>query len=625
MAERLHVQHYHSTGGTEPTAANLKDGEIAVGLKAGEEKLFIKNTTGRVVEFVTKAATDAAIKTAVDKAAYIKTTGSTQAGDDGVIDFTNGFNFEVGTEAGIDIDNTNSQYSSTLYTSDSSVRVTNSAVTIDTKITDASFDSSGFSVVTKEREGVTHTLSFNDLGSLKVDGKNVLTSETYKGTITGVTAGNGLTGGGSASTSSTGLTLNVGAGNGITVAADAISVKAGTGITVDTNGVSISNAYKEDIAKGVSAYTEFNAFMTGVNDKDEVINTLVEIQEYIKNDYAGYISLLNDVTEAKRYNGTITGVTAGKGLTGGGSSSTGSTGLTISHSDTSSVATGSTFGPTSNVTGTNGTTVVIPNFKVDEFGHVVSASTITYTSKDTDTHYTGTTVVCGTNTGTTDAAALNGTVHLNFVENGTVRSSHTIKGSGSVSVSANTNKEIIINVPETNLATTAVTGTTKLVNGDLKTRLYNDGEAAAAAHTHSQYLTGYTEQYKGTVTSVSVSGANGLTGSGTVTSSGSVTISGVTATSGATGVSKLVTGDLKSKTYANGEAAAAAHTHSQYLTGLENLHTEVEGQEGSIVIKRVEGENCFSAVSDIKVDEYGRVTECILTDYIITGIDCGTF
>ena len=94
----------------------------------------------------------------------------------------------------------------------------------------------------------------------------------------------------------------------------------------------------------------------------------------------------------------------------------------------------------------------------------------------------------------------------------------------------------------------------------------NDKNVSLEGHTHNQYLTGYTEQYKGTVTSVSVSGANGLTGSGTVTSSGSVTISGVTATSGATGVSKLVTGDLKNKTYANGEAAAAAHTHSQYLS-----------------------------------------------------------
>ena len=55
------------------------------------------------------------------------------------------------------------------------------------------------------------------------------------GTITGVTAGNGLTGGGSSGS----VTLNVGAGNGITVEADTVSAKAGTGtgISVDTNGI----------------------------------------------------------------------------------------------------------------------------------------------------------------------------------------------------------------------------------------------------------------------------------------------------------------------------------------------------------------------------------------------------
>ena len=71
----------------------------------------------------------------------------------------------------------------------------------------------------------------------------------------------------------------------------------------------------------------------------------------------------------------------------------------------------------------------------------------------------------------------------------------------------------------------------------------------------------------GTVTSVKVQGTNGLTGSGTVTASGTITISGVTATTAATGVSKLVTGDLNGKSYADGMAASQAHTHSQYLTG----------------------------------------------------------
>jgi hypothetical protein len=47
----------------------------------------------------------------------------------------------------------------------------------------------------------------------------------------------------------------------------------------------------------------------------------------------------------------------------------------------------------------------------------------------------------------------------------------------------------------------------------------------------------------------------------------------VTATTGATGISKLVTGDLKDKAYTAGEAAAAAHTHSQYSTTDEKVKT----------------------------------------------------
>ena len=73
-------------------------------------------------------------------------------------------------------------------------------------------------------------------------------------------------------------------------------------------------------------------------------------------------------------------------------------------------------------------------------------------------------------------------------------------------------------------ATTTTLGVVKLITGDTKNKTYVAGEAAAASHTHSQYLTGYTEQYKGTVTSVSVKGDSGLTGSGTITSSGEITL-----------------------------------------------------------------------------------------------------
>ena len=48
-----------------------------------------------------------------------------------------------------------------------------------------------------------------------------------------ITAGNGLTGGGQADA----VTLNVGAGNGITVTSDTVSAKAGKGIVVNSTGI----------------------------------------------------------------------------------------------------------------------------------------------------------------------------------------------------------------------------------------------------------------------------------------------------------------------------------------------------------------------------------------------------
>ena len=85
----------------------------------------------------------------------------------------------------------------------------------------------------------------------------------------------------------------------------------------------------------------------------------------------------------------------------------------------------------------------------------------------------------------------------------------------------------------------------------------------------------------GTVTEVKISASNGITyNSGSVTTNGTLTVMGVTAAQSAIGVSKLVTGDLSGKTYADGMAASQAHTHSQYSLSGHNhddrYYTETE-------------------------------------------------
>lgn len=51
MSDRLKISHYYTTGITRPSASELENGEIAVSMNTGNERLYIKNNEGVVVDF----------------------------------------------------------------------------------------------------------------------------------------------------------------------------------------------------------------------------------------------------------------------------------------------------------------------------------------------------------------------------------------------------------------------------------------------------------------------------------------------------------------------------------------------------------------------------------------------
>ncbi len=136
---------------------------------------------------------------------YIKTNGNTSLGEnEGGINI-DGYIIDIyqGADVGVIISDETGDNKAQLYSygnyveatadgvnisgSDSSAVFGNDTITISTNETAISLGNSGFDIeVQEDGTDVIHTLTFNDLGSLKVNGKSVLTEETYKGTVTGV-------------------------------------------------------------------------------------------------------------------------------------------------------------------------------------------------------------------------------------------------------------------------------------------------------------------------------------------------------------------------------------------------------------------------------------------------------
>lgn len=184
---------------------------------------------------------------------------------------------------------------------------------------------------------------------------------------------------------------------------------------------------------------------------------------------------------------------------------------TIGHTNsvTAATAQGSATGTLS-----FGGTFTIPTITYDAQGHITGKGTTTLTmpaNPNTDTHWTANLITGASASATANAAASDGSVYLNLVENGSVRNSHLIDGTGTVTVSSDANGKITINGsahPTVNNAKITLEGSNGIYIGSPNSFTLNQSSASTITVEHTNVVTAGT--------------AKG--GSGTLTSGGTFTV-----------------------------------------------------------------------------------------------------
>lgn len=136
---------------------------------------------------------------------------------------------------------------------------------------------------------------------------------------------------------------------------------------------------------------------------------------------------------------SITGVTAGTGLSGGGTSG----GITLSLATVSRTNNTSTASPAH-----SGTFTAIDSITTDSYGRVTAVNTKTVTlPSDNNTHNTAY-LYAGASNGTANAATTNGNTYLILMDGGSATTRRKISGSTNVSVASDSSGNITITGPD---------------------------------------------------------------------------------------------------------------------------------------------------------------------------------
>lgn len=181
-------------------------------------------------------------------------------------------------------------------------------------------------------------------------------------------------------------------------------------------------------------------------------------------------------TDGVTISATDTKYTSGTGIT--------VSGTTINHSN--SITAGTASGD-ANKTLTFGGTFTIPSITYDAQGHIKSktVTTMTMPAAPTFTNWQAKNIVGASGTATANAVTTNATTFLNLIENGAVRSSHQITGTGKVTVTADATGKVTINGAATTAASGSANGTIAIDGKDVAVK----GLGSAAYTASSAYAT----------------------------------------------------------------------------------------------------------------------------------------
>ena len=212
-------------------------------------------------------------------------------------------------------------------------------------------------------------------------------------------------------------------------------------------------------------------------------------------------------------------------------------------------------------------------------GHVTAATAVTKAditglgipASDTNTHYNSNLITGASATATANAAATNGNLYLNLVENGAIRNAHNVVGTGGTTVVSDANGKVTINSPSYSAASQSANG---LMSAADKKKL--DGIASGAnAYSHPSatayasglykittnnlgHVTAATAVTKADITALGIPGQD----SNTTYTVGTESYSGTTKLYGSTGTSTDGTMTRNAITTALNGKANSSHTHN---------------------------------------------------------------